>query len=88
MKKDVPFPEIPREEYDLRLKKIQKKMKETGVDALLLFAKEDLTYFTGFRKTWYFPLLHGAIVPQKGSSILIVPQICHVLAMHMSWVED
>jgi len=88
MKRDIPFPEIPREEYDLRLRKIQKKMKETGVDALLLFAKEDLTYFTGFRKTWYFPGLHGAIVPQTGSPILILPQICHVLAMHMSWVED
>ncbi len=88
MKTNIPFSEIPREEYDLRVTRMQKKMEEKGIDALLIFAKEDLTYFTGFRKTWYFPWLHGAIIPKKGKPILILPQISHVLAMHMSWVED
>ena len=88
MKTEVSFPEIPREEYQGRVSKAKQEMKARGLDALLLFSKENLTYFTGFRKTWYFPWLHGAIILKEGEPILIVPQICHVLAMHMTWLED
>ena len=88
MKTEVSFPEIPKEEYQGRISKTKQKMEAQGIDALLLFSKEDLAYFTGFRKTWYFPWLHGAIILKVGEPILIVPQICHVLAMQMSWVED
>ena len=88
MKAEIPFPEIPEEEYKMRISKTKQRMRAQGIDALLLFSKEDLTYFTGFRKTWYFPWLHGAIIPREAEPILIVPQICHYFAMHTSWVED
>lgn len=75
MKTRVQYPEIPFEEYEARKAKAIDIMDKNGVDAYLMFNLENLTYFTGFRKTWHFSWLHAAILTKTGTSVLIVPQI-------------
>ena len=49
-KKEVRFPRFPYDEFKKRLAKVRELMRKYGIDALLLFAPENLYYYTGFKK--------------------------------------
>lgn len=86
--KNVPFPEIPVEEFELRKKKAMKLMAETGIDGMLLFNNQNLTYFFGFRKTWLFQWLHAGLITKEGQTGIVVPQIMHEIARQTTWLDD
>jgi len=48
MKKEIPFPEIPLRSLNREEKKAMKLMEEDGLDGLLLFNNQNLTYYLGF----------------------------------------
>jgi len=86
--KNVPFPEIPFEEFDSRKKRAVKLMEEDGLDGLLLFNNQNLTYFLGFRKTWLFQWLHAGIITKEGEAGIVIPQIMHEVARQTTWLEN
>lgn len=86
--KNVPFPEIPFEEFDSRKKRAVKLMEEDGLDGLLLFNNQNLTYFLGFRKTWLFQWLHAGIITKEGEAGIVIPQIMHEVAQQTTWLEN
>lgn len=86
--KEVPFPEIPLEEYELRRKKAMKLMGEDGIDGLLLFNNQNLTYYLGFRKTWTFQWFHAGILTKEGEVGIVIPQIMHEVARQTTWLPD
>jgi Xaa-Pro aminopeptidase len=88
MMKEVPFPEIPLEEYELRRKKAMKLMGEDGIDGLLLFNNQNLTYYLGFRKTWTFQWLHAGVLTKEGKAGIVIPQIMHEVARQTTWLPD
>ncbi|RPJ10986.1 MAG: aminopeptidase P family protein [Deltaproteobacteria bacterium] len=88
MMKNVPIPEIPREEFELRKKKAMKLMEESGLDGMLLFNNQNLAYYFGFRKTWLFQWLHAGLITKDGQTALIIPQIMHEVARQSTWVDD
>lgn len=86
--KQVPFPEISFEEFELRREKAMELMKESGLDALLLFNNQNLTYYFGFRKTWLFQWLHAGVLTKEGQAGVVIPQIMHEVARQTTWLED
>jgi Xaa-Pro dipeptidase len=63
-------PWFAREEYDARLARVQAALRDKGLDALLAFMPETVTYLTGFFTRGYgtFQL---AIIPASGPPTLI-----------------
>ena len=51
----VPAPVVPKEVFHRRIKKVQQKVAEQKLDAILLFAHEDIAYLTGYyaHLPWY-----------------------------------
>lgn len=88
MGKKVPFPEIPFEEFEFRTKKAMKLLEEDGLDGLLLFNNQNLTYYLGFRKTWSFQWLHAGILTKEGVGGIVIPQIMHEVARQTTWLDD
>ncbi len=86
--KNVPFPEIPFEEFELRKKKAMKLMAENGIDGMLLFNNQNLTYFLGFRKTWLFQWLHAGLITKDGQTGIVIPQIMDEVARQTTWTEN
>ena len=86
--KKVPFPEIPKEEFELRKKKAMKLMGENKIDGMLLFNNQNLAYYLGFRKTWLFQWLHAGLITKEGQTGIVVPQIMHEVARQTTWLED
>jgi len=89
--KGVNFPNIPRDEYDGRIRKARELMAKHKIDALLLFAPEDLYYYTGFKKE-NFPLekkwRRGAIIPLEGDPVMLMGNEVYFNAFTTSWVQD
>jgi Xaa-Pro dipeptidase len=86
--KNVPFPEIPNEEFELRKKRAMQFMAEAGIDGMLLFNNQNLNYFFGFRKTWLFQWLHVGIITKEGQTGIVVPQIMYELARQSTWLDN
>ena len=86
--KQVPFPEIPFDEFELRRKKAMKLLEEEGIDGLLLFNNQNLVYYFGFRKTWTFQWLHAGIMTKEGVAGMVIPQIMHEIVKQTTWLED
>ncbi len=63
---------LPNSEYDLRVKKLQKKLEENDFDALICYSSEcesgALRYFTGF---WPFFDFASLIIPREGKAVLV-----------------
>jgi Xaa-Pro aminopeptidase len=56
--RDVPFPEIPSDEFAQRKDRAITLMAEHGLDGLLLFNPMNMNYYSGFRKTWTLQWMH------------------------------
>ncbi len=89
--KEVPFPEIPYEEYRSRIQKLKELIKKHKLDGLCLFSPINLRYYFGYRKAsfgsseWW---RRAALIDGDGKVILIVPQIHWVLIQKTTWVEE
>lgn len=89
--KEVPFPEIPFEEYRSRIQKLKELIKKNKLDGLCLFSPINLRYYFGYRKAsfgsseWW---RRAALINSDGKVILIVPQIHWVLIQKTTWVEE
>jgi Xaa-Pro aminopeptidase len=86
--KEKEFAEIPYDEYVERNKKAKSLLEEHGLDALLLFCHENITYYCGWRDTWDFCFLRGAIISQGAEPAMIVPVILNYGVTKHSYVED
>ena len=63
-------PWFERAEYAARLTRVQAALRERGLDALLAFQPETITWLTGFFTRGY-STLQMAIIPQEGEPTLI-----------------
>lgn len=89
--KEVPFPEIPYEEYLGRMQRLRELMKKHQLDGLCLFSPVNLRYYFGYRKASYGSSewwRRVAIIDADGNITLIVPQIHWILIQKTTWVED
>ena len=89
--REVRFPHFPYEEYERRLTKARELMGRYGIDALLLFAPEDIFYYTGFKKEniavekrWR----RGCVFPKKGEIVMLMGNEVFFNATITSWVKD
>lgn len=66
--------DFPIEEYHSRIVRIQEKMKEKGLDALIVLGPENIHYVSGFDCAWTAPLgeFSGVIIPLADEPRLIV----------------
>lgn len=72
-----------------RLTRAQTRMKQTGLDALLLTTEPEIYYYTGFlTQFWESPTRPWfVIVPQSGKPIAVIPSIgAHLVGQ--TWLED
>lgn len=88
LKREVPFPEIPKEEFHLRKNRAIELMDESGMDGLLLFNPMNVNYYTGYRRTWTTNWPQCCVFSKKGPVSLIVPQIMHEFTRSAVWLED
>ena len=89
--REVRFPRFPYEEYEGRVSKARELMGKYGMDALLLFAPEDIFYYTGFKKEnlavekrWR----RGVVFPKKGEIVMLMGNEVFFNATITSWVKD
>ncbi|UXN57646.1 M24 family metallopeptidase [Phyllobacterium zundukense] len=57
-------------EYDTRVRNVQSDMRSQGLDALLAFEPESITYLTGFLSPRGYNCFHFAIIPVDGDPVL------------------
>ena len=76
-------------EYEERTRRAQRQMAAATLDALLLTAAHDISYFSGFKtQFWHSPTRPWfLIIPAKGKPIAIIPQI-GAAGMHNTWIDN
>lgn len=82
---------FPREEYAARIERAQTLMNEQDIDALLVTAEANYSYFTGHRthSPWStFTRPHVFVLARDGSSVMIVHTFTRPEAESRSWVAD
>jgi len=89
--REVRFPRFPYTEFQQRLGKVKELMGKNGIDALLLFAPENLYYYTGFKKEnvamekrWR----RGAIILKDGDPMMLMGNEVFFNATLTSWIKD
>ena len=64
--------DLPKSEYDNRIKKLQKKLEENDLDALICYNSEcesgAVRYFTGF---WPFFDFASLVIPREANAVLV-----------------
>ena len=65
---------FPNEEFDMRIKNVQKDIAAAGMDLLLVHTIENLCYLTGIETSGYFEYLVLA-VPASGDVKFLVRNI-------------
>ncbi len=82
-------PDFPAAEYEMRLERAQRAMRDQGLDALLFTTEAEMRYFTGFRTLfWLSPTRPWFLVlPKVGKPIAIIPEIGAAL-MRTTWIDD
>ena len=80
---------FPKAEYEARLERAQRSMREDGLDALLLMSEPDVRYFSGFvTPLWQSPTRPWfLIVPAARKPIAVIPEIGAPLMLR-TWLED
>ena len=86
--REVPFPELPKEEFNLRKNKAIDLMEKNEIDGLLLFNPMNVNYFTGYRRSWTTNWPQCCAFSKEGPVSLIVPQIMHEFSRSATWLDD
>ncbi len=87
----LPEPErgFHQSEYEHRMLRVQQRMADQQLDAILLTTEPEIRYFTGFQtQFWESPTRPWfTILPLVGKPIAIIPEI-GAAGMQATWVED
>lgn len=88
--KEAVYPDIPKEELDLRIEQACERMAERGIDAYLVFSEQNVGYFTGFRQTFESPTVVwvGALITARGEVSIVVTHGIYNIVNKSTWVED
>jgi Xaa-Pro dipeptidase len=68
----APAVAIGRAEYEARIAKVQRLMREAGIAALLVESGSSLVYFTGV-EWWRSERLTGAVIPANSAICIVTP---------------
>ncbi len=80
-----------KNEYQRRLEKCQKEMKDACIDVLLLTSEKNIYYLSGYRTSLLRNSnfrLFSLMIFQTGEPVLIVPNLEIGAARIMSWFKD
>ncbi len=85
-----PFPDFPKSEWRRRIDSVQERMKEEGIDVLVLWMRENCRYFSGFQSVHWLTDIHPVIdvIPVEGDPTLIVPELFKCNAEGICWERD
>jgi len=83
----IPNPPFSKKEFDYRTENVRKEMKGKGLDAILLYAPENIFYLTGFQTTGYFTY-QTLVVPVDSPPFLVVRRIEEMNVKTTSIVND
>ncbi len=66
--------DFPLQEYESRVKRIQNKMGEKGLDTFIVLGPENIHYVCGYDGAWTAPVgeLSGVVIPREGEPRLMV----------------
>ena len=76
-----------REEYLGRVDRVRERMKERGLDALLLHTPENICYLTGFHTSGYY-FVQVLIVPADKDPVFVVRALEKLNVDAWSWLAD
>ena len=87
--KEIPPRGFENKEFEMRMQRIQAKMSDETIDAILLTTEPDVRYFTGFfSQFWKSPTRPWfVLLPLSGKPIAVIPEIGAV-GMATTWVDD
>lgn len=76
-------------EYQGRVERAQRQMRERSIDLLLLTTEPEFRYFSGFlTQFWQSPTRPWfLLVPREGSPVAVIPEI-GVPLMERTWIEE
>lgn len=86
-----PYADFPQDEYGGRLKRTHRLMKDAGIDALVLWDKSNIRYYTGFHSIhWNALSIQPAvlILPADAEPLLIVPEFFRGVAEGLTHLAD
>ncbi|MFC2077492.1 M24 family metallopeptidase [Candidatus Bipolaricaulota bacterium] len=86
-----PYADFPAAEYEDRLERTRQRMEQERVDALVLWDKSNVRYYTGFHSIhWHALSIQPAvlIVPIDRDPLLIVPEFFRGVAEGLTHVAD
>lgn len=83
---DDPYLWFKIAEYRARIARVQGELQRRGLDALLAFEPESVTYLTGFHSMQY-AMFQFLIVPAHGEPTFIVRNVLRYRVSHMCVVE-
>lgn len=91
MSHEPEFATFPSSEYRARHAAVSARMRERGIDALLVTSKENVVYFSGIQTIEWIskhrPM--GLIVPlEPRAPVLVIPETLVAVARETSWVEE
>ncbi len=78
---------FPAAEFRQRIANIQKALRSTGVEALLLTGPENIFWTTGRQTAGYFSF-QALVVPLSGEPVLLVRQLEMTGAQASTWLTD
>lgn len=83
------MPDFARSEFEDRLSRAQRAMREEGFDTLVFCSEAEVRYFSGFRtQFWQSPTRPWfLLLPADGEPVAIIPEIGAAL-MAETWVRD
>lgn len=78
-----------RAEFEARTARVQRRMRDLEIDAMLLTTEPQVRYFSGFlTQFWHSPTRPWfLLVPLDGKPIAVIPTI-GVAGMRLSWIDD
>ena len=86
--KQVPYAEIPREEYEARLDRVRGLMEQEGIEALLLFNDKNVYYYSGYRKTVDTVKVEGILIPRNHPPVMLMPQLTSRYCEKAVWIKE
>lgn len=88
---EPPYADFPTAEYQARVAKAQRLMREQGIDVLLLAQQENVEYFSGFLTGhWGSKTFATAVVllHRDRDPILVIPEFFRGNAQRSSWIAE
>ncbi len=85
----TPLRGFPRDEFVRRTESLQRAMRASRLDAVLLTTEANVRYFSGFlTQFWESPTRPWfLVVPARGAPVAVIPEIGRS-GMAQTWVED